>query len=173
MWSDHVLEGNYIMNVCWWWSPNVKSMPSLLFELWSRLYDYYISTCITMLEIFLGSSIYDLWFLVISYVCTPIWMCEYLRWGVLKVRWCCIVSYSIMYCVVYVWMCIVFLRGWFTQCVVDIMWSFWPLYTHTHTSCMLTSSIDSRCQIKGILIYTYVYYYACTVYVYEECYVFL
>ena len=39
---------------------NMKSMPSLLLELYSRLFDYCISMCITMLGIGLGAYIDEL-----------------------------------------------------------------------------------------------------------------
>lgn len=44
--------------------------------------------------------------------------------------------------------------------------------THTYTIWMLTSSIGSWCVMKGIIICTFLYYYAFKVCVYEVCYVF-
>ena len=79
----------------------------------------------------------------------PIWMCDESMLGVLYsivkdvlssyyVMWMCVVRsprYSIClndfileeFCT-----CVVVFRGWFPQYyMIDIMWSYWPVYTHT------------------------------------------
>ena len=43
----------------------------------------------------------------------------------------CVVSYSIMWCVVYGWMCIMVLRGWIPICEVDNHYVI--MFTSVHT----------------------------------------
>ena len=90
-----------------------------------------ISMWVTMLGLGLDASIDDLYLLM-----TTLPMYPYMKVWLANVKilecksWSCVVSYAKMCCMVYAWMCIVVLRRWLPQCVVDRHYVIMLTYIH-------------------------------------------